>query len=209
MQHFVRATSSSSNGVLNQLALPAPPVTNGSANSKIDLLSGDDLALVPVGPPQPPSPVASDQNALALIDMFSDNTSSPSPAAAPTANSAPQGSPLNPQLHQQPNNQPGEAGLQQSNGFALQGGYSQFEQPSYGQGASSPWNSQPAQHPQQFQQPQQPSYGNISEFKLHTLTFEIYVQQRESISLFWIWENQIKCVSYIILASSVCGNFVM
>uniref|UniRef100_A0A1J3FKI5 TOM1-like protein 2 n=1 Tax=Noccaea caerulescens TaxID=107243 RepID=A0A1J3FKI5_NOCCA len=151
------ATSSSSNGVLNQLALPAPPVTNGSANSKIDLLSGDDLALVPVGLPQPPSPVASDQNALALIDMFSDNTSSPSPAAAPTANSAPQGIPLNPQLHQQPNNQPGEAGLQQSNGFAPQGGYSQFEQP-YGQGASSPWNSQPAQHPQQFQQPQQPSY---------------------------------------------------
>ncbi|XP_024005032.1 TOM1-like protein 9 isoform X2 [Eutrema salsugineum] len=147
------ATSSSGNGVLNQLALPAPPVTNGSADSKIDLLSGDDLALVPVGPPQPASPVASDQNALALIDMFSDNTNSPSPATAPTSNSAPQSTPLNSQPHQQPNNQAGEAGVHQSNGFAPQMGYSQFEQPSYGQGA---WNSHPAQ---QLQQPQQPSYG--------------------------------------------------
>ncbi|KAG7540620.1 VHS domain [Arabidopsis thaliana x Arabidopsis arenosa] len=145
------ATSSSGNGVLNQLALPAPPVANGSANSKIDLLSGDDLALVPVGPPQPASPVASDQNALALIDMFSDNTNNPSPATAPTGNPA-QSIPLNPQGHQQPNSQAGEAGLQQSNGSAPQMGYSQFEQPSYGQGVSSPWSSQPAQ------QPHQPSY---------------------------------------------------
>uniref|UniRef100_M4F0D9 VHS domain-containing protein n=1 Tax=Brassica campestris TaxID=3711 RepID=M4F0D9_BRACM len=152
------ATSSSGNGVLNQLALPAPPVANGSANSKIDLLSGDDLALVPVGPPQPASPIASDQNALALIDMFSDNTtSSPSIATAPTGSSAPQSSPLTPQLHQQPTSQAGEAGLQQSNGFSPQAGYSQFEQqPSYGQGASSPWNAQPAH---QMQQTQQPSYG--------------------------------------------------
>ncbi|CAN7032505.1 hypothetical protein BRARA_H01294 [Brassica rapa] len=148
------ATSSSGNGVLNQLALPAPPVANGSANSKIDLLSGDDLALVPVGPPQPASPIASDQNALALIDMFSDDTSSPSIATAPTGSSAPQSSPLTPQLHQQPTSQ---AGLQQSNGFSPQAGYSQFEQqPSYGQGASSPWNAQPAH---QMQQPLQPSNG--------------------------------------------------
>lgn len=182
VQHFHRATTSSGNGVLNQLALPAPPVANGAANSKIDLLSGDDLALVPVGPPQPASPVASAQNALALIDMFSDNTNNPSPATAPapTGNTAPQGSPLSPQLHQQPNNQ---AGVQPSNGFAPQMGYSQFEQPSYGQGAPSPWSSQPAQHPQQLQQPHQPSYGNISEFKLQTLTFEIYVTMRKHFTL--------------------------
>ncbi|CDY49322.1 BnaC03g66920D [Brassica napus] len=156
--HANEATSNSGNGVLNQLALPAPPVANGSANSKIDLLSGDDLALVPVGPPQPASPIASDQNALALIDMFSDNTSSPSIATAPTGSSAPQSSPLTPQLHQQPTSQAGEVGLQQSNGFSPQAGYSQFEQqPSYGQGASSPWNGQPAN---QMQQPQQPSYGS-------------------------------------------------
>ncbi|KAL0739341.1 hypothetical protein Bca4012_015551 [Brassica carinata] len=149
------ATPSSGNGILNQLALPSPPATNGLANSKIDLLSGDDLTLVPVGPPQPASPVASDQNALALIDMFGDNTNSPSPASAPTGNSALPNIPLNPQLHQQPTSQAGEAGFQQPNGFAPPAGYSQFEQPSYGQGASSPWNSQPAQ---QLQQPQQPSY---------------------------------------------------
>ncbi|KAF3552453.1 hypothetical protein DY000_02010100 [Brassica cretica] len=153
--HANEATSKSGNGVLNQLALQAPPVANGSANSKIDLLSGDDLALVPVGPPQPASPIASDQNALALIDMFPDNTSSPSIATAPTGNSAPQSSPLTPQFHQQPTSQAGEVGLQQSNGFSPQAGYSQFEQQtSYG--ASSPWHSQPAN---QMQQPQQPSYG--------------------------------------------------
>ncbi|KAL9819643.1 TOM1-like protein 9 [Arabidopsis thaliana] len=163
------ATSSSGNGVLNQLALPAPPVTNGSANSKIDLLSGDDLALVPVGPPQPASPVASDQNALALIDMFSDNTNNPSPATAPSGNPA-QNIPLNPQGHQQPNSQAGEAGLQQSNGFAPQVGYSQFEQPSYGQGVSSPWSSQPAQ------QPVQPSYGNIYKQFLFFTHLEIRLQ---------------------------------
>ncbi|XP_009125501.2 TOM1-like protein 9 isoform X2 [Brassica rapa] len=150
------ATSSSGNGVLNQLALPAPPVANGSAHSKIDLLSGDDLALVPVEPQPSASPVASDQNALALFDMFGDNTNSQSPATAPTGNSVTQSSPLNPQLHQLPTSQAGEAGLQHSNGFPPQGGYPQFEQPSYGQGASSPWISQPAQ---QLQQPQQPSYG--------------------------------------------------
>ncbi|CAN8229655.1 unnamed protein product [Cochlearia groenlandica] len=147
------ATSSSDNGILNQLTLPAPPVTNGPPNPKVDLLSGDDLALVPVGPPQPASPVASDQNALALIDMFSDNTTSPSPATAPNGSLASQSDPLNPQLHQPPHTQVGEAGLQQSNGFTPQMGYSQFEQPSYAQGAPSPWNSQPTE------QPQQPSYG--------------------------------------------------
>ena len=139
------------------MALPAPPLANGSANSKIDLLSGDDLALVPVEPQPSASPVASDQNALALIDMFGDNTNSPSPATAPTGSSATQSIHLNPQLHQLPTSQ-------QSNGFPPQGGYSQFEQQSYGQGASSPWNSQPAQ---QLQQPQHPSYGNIPQLLRH------------------------------------------
>lgn len=156
------------------MALPAPPVANGSAHSKIDLLSGDDLALVPVGPPQPASPVASNQNALALIDMFGENTNSPSPATAPTGNSALPSSPMNPQ----PTSQAGEAGLQQPNGFSPQVGCSQFEQPSYGQGASSPWNSQPAQ---QLQQPQQPSYGNIC---LYIIAFNLFHSFRfERISL--------------------------
>lgn len=68
---------------LQQLSLPAPPTHNGSATSlaiidpRIDLLSGEDysepknenLALVPVNEPLINS--ASDQNILALADMFS------------------------------------------------------------------------------------------------------------------------------------------
>ncbi|XP_042425147.1 TOM1-like protein 9 [Zingiber officinale] len=68
---------------LQQLSLPAPPTPNGSATSlaiidpRIDLLSGEDYsepknenrALVPVNEPLINS--ASDQNILALADMFS------------------------------------------------------------------------------------------------------------------------------------------
>ncbi|GMG99063.1 hypothetical protein Nepgr_000903 [Nepenthes gracilis] len=68
---------------------PAPHAFNGTTSAKEvpkidllsgDLLSGDDynspaaqntLALVPVSVPQPSSPVASEQNALAVVDMFS------------------------------------------------------------------------------------------------------------------------------------------
>ncbi|XP_047972332.1 TOM1-like protein 9 isoform X1 [Salvia hispanica] len=79
--------STSSTSLGTQLSIP-PPATNGQLSTpiktdpKIDLLSGDDLntlALVPVGQPQPTSPVASQHNALALIDMFSDsNNNQPS-----------------------------------------------------------------------------------------------------------------------------------
>ena len=69
---------------LNQLLLPAPPTSNGSAppvkvDPKWDLLSGEEfnspkednsLALVPVGEQQAASPT-SQQNALVLFDMFS------------------------------------------------------------------------------------------------------------------------------------------
>ncbi|XP_057799524.1 TOM1-like protein 9 isoform X2 [Salvia miltiorrhiza] len=73
--------STSSTSLGTQLSIP-PPMTNGQlstpikADPKIDLLSGDDLnalALVPVGQPQPTSPVASQHNALTLVDMFSDS----------------------------------------------------------------------------------------------------------------------------------------
>ncbi|XP_047971339.1 TOM1-like protein 9 isoform X2 [Salvia hispanica] len=79
-------TSSTSIGT-TQLSIP-PPTTNGQlstpvkADPKIDLLSGDDLnalALVPVGQPQPTSPAASQHNALALVDMFSDGNSNQQP----------------------------------------------------------------------------------------------------------------------------------
>ncbi|KAF9622924.1 hypothetical protein IFM89_035157 [Coptis chinensis] len=72
------------------LLVPIAPSTTGQATTssrvdpKIDLLSGDDynsptaensLALVPVGDPQPPSPM-SQNNALVLSDMFYQNNNS-------------------------------------------------------------------------------------------------------------------------------------
>ncbi|WOK93808.1 target of Myb protein 1 isoform X1 [Canna indica] len=77
------STNTSSQPPLQQLSLPAPLPSNGSATSlaiidpNIDLLSGEDfskpanensLALVPVGEPVTNS--ASEQNILALVDMF-------------------------------------------------------------------------------------------------------------------------------------------
>ncbi|XP_052210801.1 TOM1-like protein 9 [Diospyros lotus] len=77
--------STSDTGSGTQLLLPAP-ATNGPAttptkvDAKIDLLSGDDfnspsakntIAISPAGGHQPINPVANQQNALALVDMFS------------------------------------------------------------------------------------------------------------------------------------------
>lgn len=60
---------------------------------KIDLLSGDDfetpngensLALVPLGPAQPSSPVPTPDNSMVLIDMLSDNNcESSTPTSSP------------------------------------------------------------------------------------------------------------------------------
>ncbi|KAJ0244287.1 TOM1-like protein 8 [Hirschfeldia incana] len=60
---------------------------------KVDLLSGDDfetpngensLALVPLGPAQPSSPVATPDNSMVLIDMLSDNNcESSTPTSSP------------------------------------------------------------------------------------------------------------------------------
>ncbi|KAK4730339.1 hypothetical protein R3W88_023327 [Solanum pinnatisectum] len=97
------STSNASLGT--QLLLPAPPSasipsTTTKVDPKIDLLSGDDfsspttenvLTLVPVGgEPEPASPV-SQQNALALVDMFSSPSNSQSPySAGQTHASSPQ-----------------------------------------------------------------------------------------------------------------------
>ncbi|KAJ8526579.1 hypothetical protein K7X08_029056 [Anisodus acutangulus] len=106
------STSSASLGT--QLLLPAPlsassPSTTTKVDPKIDLLSGDDfsspttenvLALVPVGgEPQPASPV-SQQNALALVDMFSP------PSSSQSSYSAGQTHPSSPQFQQQSFNSP-------------------------------------------------------------------------------------------------------
>ncbi|OAY80554.1 Target of Myb protein 1 [Ananas comosus] len=89
-QRSAASTSTSDQPPLQQLLLPAPPVPNGSAapsakmDPKIDLLSGEDfstpanetpLALVPVTDPfaNNNNYPASDQNLLALVDMFPQN----------------------------------------------------------------------------------------------------------------------------------------
>lgn len=79
------SSSASAEVQTRDLLVLSPPRSNGpvvpssSANPKIDLLSGDDynsptagnsLALVPVGDPQPPSPI-SQNNALVLSEMYS------------------------------------------------------------------------------------------------------------------------------------------
>lgn len=85
-QRSPTSTSTNNQPPLQQLLLPAPPTSNGSAkpparvDPNMDLLSGDDyntppaenpLALVPVNAPLT-NLSASDQNVLALADMFAE-----------------------------------------------------------------------------------------------------------------------------------------
>ncbi|KAF3943170.1 hypothetical protein CMV_030242 [Castanea mollissima] len=163
-----RSTSSASAGAqpLNQLLLPAPPVTNAAAPSarvdpKMDLLSGDDysspkadnsLALVPVGV-QPPNTPLSQQNALVLFDMFTD-ANTPNSVNTQSANLAGQSNHLAHPIQQQPDTQSPQGGFY-SNGSAPNVGSPQYEQSVYMQGAGSAWNGQ---IPQQ-QQPPSSVYG--------------------------------------------------
>lgn len=148
---------------LVQLALPAPPTTNGPAtapamNPKMDLLSGDEynspkadnsLALVPVGEAQSSSSV-SQQNALVLMDVLSSsNNNTPN-----TFNAQPEyptgQSPLTQQFQQQQNVQPPQSTFY-PNGSATSLALPRFEQP-------LAWNGQITQP----QQPQSPVYGQFS-----------------------------------------------
>lgn len=152
--------------------LPTPPVngfapTSTQADPKIDflsgdLLSGDDfgmpssqdgLALVPVTVPEPSSPVASQQNALALVDMFSSNgntpnVSNPSPMF-PAAQSL-----VGPEYQQHHNLQPPQSNPYATNGMATSIGLSQYEQPGNPQAPGAAWNAQDAQP-----QPPSSAYG--------------------------------------------------
>ncbi|GFS40298.1 ENTH/VHS/GAT family protein [Actinidia rufa] len=131
---------------------PTPPA-NGTATTptkadpKMDLLSGDDfnspstentLALVPVGEHQPASPVANQQNALALIDMFS----------------------LKITLQQ--NFQHPQTPTGYPNGIGPNMMSPQYEQSVYAQGPNPAWNGQTP--PQQ--QPHSPVYGAESSSSL-------------------------------------------
>ncbi|MCD7469520.1 hypothetical protein HAX54_008621 [Datura stramonium] len=147
---------STSSALGKQLLLPAPPSANGLSTTPIevvpmiDLLSGNDfgsptdekaLALVPVGEPQPASP--SQQNALAILDMFSQ------PSTTPSTYSVGQGHPSCPQFQQQQNFH----SVQPSP-------YPNGSVPgmSYTQGFTPAWNEQMSQQ----KQPASPVYGTQS-----------------------------------------------
>jgi hypothetical protein len=177
-EFFCRSTSNSSAGAqtLNQLLLPAPPATNApttpaAANTKVDLLSGDDynspkaetsLALVPVGEAQATTPL-SQQNALVLFDMFSDGNNAPNAVNMQATNLAGPTNSLTPQFQQQQNFQTPDAGVYR-NGNAPNMGSPRYQQSVYMQASGPAWNGHLLQ---QQQQPASPVYGrHASIFKL-------------------------------------------
>ncbi|KAI3454076.1 hypothetical protein Pfo_010739 [Paulownia fortunei] len=175
--------STSSTSLGTQLLLPAPPATNGQLTTptkvdpKIDLLSGDgfnsltanSLALVPVGEPQPVSPVASQQNALALVDMFPQSNNSQS------SNSIGQAYPSSAHFQQQTNVQSPQPSLH-PNGSVSGPMLPQYEQSLYSQGSASAWNGQIAQQ----QQPASPVYGAQSSSALPPPPWEAQLDNSES-----------------------------
>lgn len=141
---------------LNQLMLPAPATSNGSAipakvDPKWDLLSGDtydspkadtSLALVPLGEQHAASPV-SDQNALVLFDMFSNGDNASTPVnTQPTqqTNVAGQSGPFTPQFQQQ-HTFISQGGLY-PNGSVPNAGSPQYEQSPHTQSTGPAWNAQ-------------------------------------------------------------------
>lgn len=161
------------------LGLPAPPSANGQSTTPtevvpmIDLLSGIDfgsptaenaLALVPVGEPQTASP--SQQNALAILDMFAQ------PSTTPT-NSVGQAHPSSPQFQQQQNFH----SVQPSS-------YPNGSVPgvSYPQGSTPAWNEQMSQQ----QQPASPVYGD-SYIILHA--FHLYYSIKDLLKN----KNEVSC----------------
>lgn len=121
----------------------------------IDLLSGDGFnspteisnALVPVGEPQTGSPVASQQNALALLDMYplTDNDQ-------PT-NSVGQAHPSSSHFPQQANAESSQKSAYVT-GSVLDPSHTN-EQSFYSQGPASTWNGQMTQQ----EQTSSPGYG--------------------------------------------------
>lgn len=154
---------------LNQLMLPAPATSNGSAvpakaDPKWDLLSGDNydspkadtsLALVPLGE-QPPATPVNDQNALVLFDMLSSGDNAPTSAnTQPTQqpNVGGQSGPFTPQYQQQQQTFTSQGGFY-PNGNVPNAGLPQYEQSLHTQSTAPAWNGQVAEQ----QQPASP-YG--------------------------------------------------
>ncbi|XP_062189220.1 TOM1-like protein 9 [Phragmites australis] len=171
--------STSDQSPFEQLALPAPPVSNGTATSApkadpvIDLLSWDDtpttaenpLALVPVTDPLADS-TSSNHNALAIVDMFSQNntTNSNANAASPfglnSSSTIPGSQPYNtPTQHPLQPQQPQQTALY-PNGGAVNPGTS-YDQASQFNNMSSGWNGQVA-NPMAPPPQQAPNYEDQS-----------------------------------------------
>lgn len=202
---WCRSSSSAEAGsqTLNQLLLPAPPTSNGSAvpakvDPKLDLLSGDDynspkadtsLALVPIGEQHPAGPV-SDQNALVLFDMLSSGNNAPTSAntqlSQPT-NVAGQTIPSTPQFQQQ------QTFISQGgfypNGSVPNAGSPQYEQSLYTQSTGPAWNGQAAEQ----QQPASPVYGtlNVSSLDLNIFLFGRIPLQLDSLTKFKLVHGKI------------------
>jgi len=151
--------STSDQSPFEQLALPAPPVANGTAAPKadpgIDLLSWDDtpstaadsLALVPVTDPLADS-TSSNHNALAIVGMFSQgNTTNSSTASADpfglnSSSTIPGSQPYNiPTPQPLPSQQPQQA-APYANGIAVNAGTSSYDHASQFNSMSSGWNGQ-------------------------------------------------------------------
>lgn len=97
---------------------------------------------------QPPSPAATPQNALALVDMFSQNNNAQSPY--PGGQTYPNSSP---QFQNQPNFQSPQSPFYTNGG--VHNMIVPYDQALYAQGANHPWNGQIT--PQL--QPNSPVYG--------------------------------------------------
>jgi len=148
--------STSDQSPFEQLALPAPPVSNGAATKSdlgIDLLSWDDtpataqnpLALVPVTDPLADS-TSSNQNALAIVDTFSQNSTvnSNTQAADPfglNPSSAIPGS----QAYNTPTQQPFQS--QQATLYPNGVAGTSYDQASQFNNVNSGWNDQAANLP--------------------------------------------------------------
>jgi hypothetical protein len=160
---FLSCNSTSDQSPFEQLALPAPPVSNGAATSApqsdlgIDLLSWDDtpattqnpLALVPVTDPLADS-TSSNQNALAIVDTFSENSTTnhnaqPADPFGLNPSSAIPGSQLYNTPTQQPfqSQQPPQQAALYANGGAVDPGTS-YDHASQFKNVSSGWNGQAA-----------------------------------------------------------------
>ena len=165
--------STSDQSPFEQLALPAPPLSNGSANppkpdSGIDLLSWDDtpsstaenqLALVPVTDPLADS--TSNQNALAIVDIFSQNNTANSkpldPFGLDSSPTVPGSQAYNtPAQHPVQSQQPPQQVALYSNGGTVNPGTS-YDQASQFNNTNSGWNGQVANHA--APPPQQINYG--------------------------------------------------